>query len=68
MSSLDDSSQAESSLIEENSQTNLLEVSPPVDESLRQQDHFYEDLLNFQKYMHGELSGLWTAPDQKSGG
>ena len=43
-SSLEDSSQAESSLIQECSQANYLDLSPPGDDTSRQQDHFYEDL------------------------
>ena len=57
-SSLEDSAQTASSLIQENTQINLPDLSPPVDDTPRQQDHFYEDLLDFKKYMHGELLGL----------
>ena len=65
-SSLEDSSQTATSLIQENSQINLSDLSPPGDDTPHQQDHFYEDLLDFKKYMHGELLGLKALISNKS--
>ena len=56
-SSLEDSSQAESSPTQEYSQTKRLDLRPPGDDTPRQQDHFYEDLHEFKTFMHDELLG-----------